>query len=98
MCGSLSAPGAVQVARCQDATEGPQPEGDELTASAPFVRLHEAVSELVGSDPDAGVLEFWAAAHGIASLMICRPDLGWDDDLGHAEHMFTALCRGWVGR
>ncbi|HMS76557.1 TetR/AcrR family transcriptional regulator [Gordonia sp. (in: high G+C Gram-positive bacteria)] len=95
---AVGAPALYRLLDARTPRKDHSPKGDELTASAPFVRLHEAVSELVGSDPDAGVLEFWAAAHGIASLMICRPDLGWDDDLGHAEHMFTALCRGMGGR
>ena len=46
-------------------------------------------------DVDDIVLEFWAAADGIASLMLTKPGLPWGDDLRHAENVLRSV---WLGR
>lgn len=97
---AVGAPALYRLLDGRTPRKGHAPVGDEVRAASAFTTLDEAVAGLAesgvlaGRDRAALVLELWAAAHGIASLMICRPDLGWDDDLSHAEHLFTALCRG----
>ncbi|MGV9482048.1 TetR/AcrR family transcriptional regulator [Gordonia aichiensis] len=73
---------------------------DEVLAASAFVRLTGTVSELA----DAGmfrddevrdvVLELWTTAHGLASLMIAKPGLGWGDDLAIAEQTLRSVCLG----
>ncbi|MFZ2240545.1 MAG: TetR/AcrR family transcriptional regulator [Gordonia amarae] len=97
---AVGAPALYRLLDGRAPRKGHSTKGDEVRAASAFGRLDEAVTRLVESgvfprrDPAALVLELWAAAHGIASLMICEPDLGWDDDLSHAEHLFAAVCRG----
>jgi AcrR family transcriptional regulator len=97
---AASAPALYRLLDVRTPGKGHGSKGDEALMTSAFVRFHEVVAELVESGgvtdraPGDLVLELWAAAHGIASLMIALPDLGWDTDLSHAEHMFTVLSRG----
>ncbi|MGV9824310.1 TetR/AcrR family transcriptional regulator [Gordonia sp. NPDC003429] len=73
---------------------------DEVLAVSAFVRFTGTVTEMA----DAGifgrdevhdvVLELWAAAHGVASLMITKPGLAWGADLALAERTLRSVCLG----
>ena len=47
-------------------------------------------------DPTPLVLELWAAAHGIASLLLAKPYLPWGDPMAAAERVLDAACAGHV--
>ncbi|MGC5247576.1 TetR/AcrR family transcriptional regulator [Gordonia sp. DT219] len=75
---------------------------DEILAASAFVHFSRTVGELAeaGMFPASQVadivLEWWSAAHGIASLMISKPSLNWGDDLARAETMLRSVCLGRV--
>ncbi|MGW6334456.1 TetR/AcrR family transcriptional regulator [Nocardia rhamnosiphila] len=48
------------------------------------------------ADPTPLVLELWAAAHGIASLLLAKPYLPWGDPMAVAERVLDAACFGHV--
>ncbi|MFT4199178.1 TetR/AcrR family transcriptional regulator [Gordonia sp. (in: high G+C Gram-positive bacteria)] len=92
---------------CHSGGDG-TPMVDEALRTAAFVRLAEAVRELVDlgwypdpastDDPDGYALqmalELWTVAHGAASLMIAKPDLPWGENLEVAEAVMRAGCLG----
>jgi hypothetical protein len=45
-------------------------------------------------DPIPVALEMWAAAHGIASLMIAKPFLPWGDKLATANNVLRSAALG----
>ncbi|MFI5715090.1 TetR/AcrR family transcriptional regulator [Nocardia sp. NPDC051750] len=47
-------------------------------------------------DPTPLVLELWAAAHGIASLLVAKPFLPWGDPMAMAARVLDAACAGHV--
>ncbi|MFD4403580.1 TetR/AcrR family transcriptional regulator [Nocardia sp. NPDC058499] len=47
-------------------------------------------------DPTPLVLELWAAAHGIASLLLAKPFLPWGDPMAVAARVLDAACAGHV--
>ncbi|MFI1464570.1 TetR/AcrR family transcriptional regulator [Nocardia carnea] len=47
-------------------------------------------------DPTPLVLELWAAAHGIASLLLAKPFLPWGDPMAVAGRVLDAACAGHV--
>lgn len=61
------------------------PDVDEVIRDGAFSRLLATVQECIdagiyaGPDPLPISLDFWAAAHGIASLVIAKPYLPWGD-------------------
>ena len=73
---------------------------DEVLAASAFVRFTGTVGELaeagVFRPAEVGdvVLELWTAAHGLASLMIAKPGLGWGDDFAIAEQTLRSVCLG----
>lgn len=73
---------------------------DEVLTARAYARPVAAITQLAddGMFPRSAiadvVLEIWAAAHGIASLMINKPDFGWGEDFEHARAMLRALCVG----
>ena len=73
---------------------------DEVLAASAFVRFTGTVSELADAGifgPDEVgdvVLELWTAAHGLASLMIAKPGLGWGDDFAIAAQTLRSICLG----
>jgi AcrR family transcriptional regulator len=79
----------------------PQPDVDEVLASSAFEHFNATVMECIeagifaAGDPVAITVELWAAAHGIASLMIAKPFLPWGDRRAVADRM---LCAAAVGR
>ncbi|NDK90257.1 TetR/AcrR family transcriptional regulator [Gordonia desulfuricans] len=75
---------------------------DMVLAASAFVRFTDTVTELADDglfDPDEiadVVLELWAAAHGVASLMIAKPVLDWGDEEQRATTLLRAACLGRV--
>ena len=75
---------------------------DEILTAAAYMRLSDSVQELADAGvldvADVGdiVLELWAAAHGIASLMISKPFLNWGDGLAVADGMLRSAFLGRV--
>ncbi|GAC51353.1 MULTISPECIES: TetR/AcrR family transcriptional regulator [Gordonia] len=73
---------------------------DQVLAASAYTRFVDTVTELADEglfgrdDVNDVVLELWAAAHGIASLMLSKPGLGWGDDFQRAESMLKAVCLG----
>jgi AcrR family transcriptional regulator len=63
----------------------PMPEVDRVLASSAFEHFNQTVVECMqagifrSGDPLPITLELWAAAHGIAALMITKPFLPWGD-------------------
>ncbi|MEE4022310.1 TetR/AcrR family transcriptional regulator [Gordonia sp. PKS22-38] len=95
---AIATPALYRIAFRQHAP-GPSKVDQVLSASA-FTRISATVTELAGegfypeSDVGEVVLELWAAAHGVASLMLAKPDLAWGDDLRLAETLLRAVCLG----
>ena len=82
-------------------TSGRHLKVDEVLAASAYTRFSGIVRELAeegmfaADDVDDIVLEFWAAADGIASLMLTKPGLPWGDALRHAENVLRSV---WLGR
>ena len=78
----------------------PQPDVDEVLASSAFVHFNATVTECMAAgvfapaDPLQVTLELWAAAHGIASLMIAKSYLPWGDKEAIADRV---LCSAAIG-
>jgi AcrR family transcriptional regulator len=47
-------------------------------------------------DPADVALKLWAAAHGVASLLVSRPFLPWGDIEEFADSVMTAACWGHI--
>jgi len=79
----------------------PRPNVDEVFATGAFAHFTETVVACMQAgifaavDPLPVTLELWAAAHGIAALMITKPFLPWGD---LEEVTDRALCAAAVGR
>lgn len=73
---------------------------DETLISSAFVHLQETVQELIDQkffppgDPVAPALQLWAAAHGVASLLITKPYLPWGDAETFTDNVLRAVCIG----
>jgi AcrR family transcriptional regulator len=78
----------------------PRPDVDEVLASGAFVHFRETVQECIdsgifaGDDPVPITLDLWAAAHGIAALLIAKPFLPWGDPDVVAERVLCAAALG----
>ncbi|MGN2634757.1 TetR/AcrR family transcriptional regulator [Nocardia takedensis] len=73
---------------------------DRVLTSGAFHLFTETIREcmdegtIAPGDPTPIVLEMWAAAHGIASLVIARPFLPWGVVERTAERVMAAACVG----
>ncbi|MFI5781295.1 TetR/AcrR family transcriptional regulator [Nocardia sp. NPDC051570] len=73
---------------------------DQVLGSAVFQRLSQTVREAMDSglltpgDPVPVMLQLWASAHGIVSLMIAKPFLPWGDPEEIADRVLGAACVG----
>jgi AcrR family transcriptional regulator len=73
---------------------------DETLISSAFVHLQETVQELIDQkffppgDSVAPALQLWAAAHGVASLLITKPYLPWGDAEAFTNNVLRAVCIG----
>lgn len=85
------------------ATAAPPERGrdfDETLISSAFVHLQETVQELMDQkffppgDPVAPALQLWAAAHGVASLLVTKPYLPWGDAEAFTDNVLRAVCIG----
>lgn len=100
---AVSTPVLYRIAFRQSAPRGPS-KVDEVLAASAFTRVAGTVGELAaeGFFPEEDVaevmLEFWAAAHGVASLMLAKPGLPWGDDLALAESLMRSVCLGRASR
>lgn len=83
-----------------DPVEQPKEEIDEMLHEAAFVHFHETVvlcleqGIFVGDDPLAIALELWTAAHGVAALLIAKPQLPWGDIEEFADRVLCAAALG----
>ena len=97
---AVATPVLYRVAFGKPTPEGHPSKVDEVLAASAYSRFVATVTELADLDVfDPAeiadiVLEFWAAAHGIASLMLAKPGLAWGDDFARAESMLTAMFLG----
>ncbi|WP_460697377.1 TetR/AcrR family transcriptional regulator [Nocardia thraciensis] len=96
---ALEHPGQYRVATA--ATSGPGPSAvDQVMSSGAFQRFSQTVraamdaGTIAAGDPLPVVLELWAAAHGIASLLITKPYLPWGDAEAIANRVLGAACVG----
>ncbi|MFF0451746.1 TetR/AcrR family transcriptional regulator [Nocardia africana] len=96
---ALRHPGQYRVATAAAPGEGPSAV-DLVLGSGAFQRFSRTVREAMDSgviapgDPMPLVLELWAAAHGIASLLIAKPHLPWGDAEAVADRVMAAACLG----
>jgi AcrR family transcriptional regulator len=73
---------------------------DAILGTAAFTHFLGTVSECMDAgiftpgDPLPIALELWAAAHGIASLLVAKPYLPWGDPEVVAEHVLRASAIG----
>ncbi|MGB3695836.1 MAG: TetR/AcrR family transcriptional regulator [Gordonia sp. (in: high G+C Gram-positive bacteria)] len=73
---------------------------DQVLLSSAFVHFTDTVEALMDAglvprgDTVQTVLQLWAAAHGVASLMIAKPGLPWGDGFALAESTLRAVCDG----
>ena len=47
-------------------------------------------------DPTRVALELWAAAHGVAALLIAKPYLPWGDVEVFTDRVLRAVCCGQI--
>jgi hypothetical protein len=86
------------------ATMGEWRSGSNIDAtldSSAFKHLRATVQKLMDDgvylpdDPTAAALEFWTAAHGVASMLIAKPHLPFGDAEAFADRV---LCSVFCGR
>jgi AcrR family transcriptional regulator len=77
-------------------------EVDEVLGSAAFTHFLATVRDCMDSgaftaaDPIPVAMQMWAAAHGIASLLIAKPYLPWGDPEAAADRVLKAACAGHI--
>jgi AcrR family transcriptional regulator len=82
----------------------PMPFVDEVMASSAFVHFNDTVIACIEAgifptgDPLPVTLDLWAAAHGIASLMIAKPFLPWGEVEAVADRALCAAALGHAAR
>lgn len=73
---------------------------DLVLQSSAFTQFADKVTAAIkiGYYPEGDVLplvlQLWAAAHGVAALMIAKPYLPWGDDFALAHSVLRAVCLG----
>jgi AcrR family transcriptional regulator len=73
---------------------------DDVLRDCAFAYLHRAVEECIeggffaDTDPLPIALELWSAAHGVASLVIAKPQLPWGDVEAFARSALNAALLG----
>lgn len=87
--------------RCVDDPAGQQSQLDQMLQESAFAHFMETVTACMDAgifapgDPLPVTLQLWAAAHGIAALMIAKPQLPWGDVEAAAD---PVLCAAALGR
>jgi len=70
--------------------------------SSAFVHMCNSVESLMAEgiyppgDARTAALELWTVAHGVASLLISRPDLPFGDAEEFADRVMSAVCCGHI--
>lgn len=79
----------------------PQPASaiDEMLATSAFEHFHRVVTDCIDAGVFAGdslliALDLWAAAHGIAALLIVKPELPWGTTEQAADRVLCAAALG----
>ncbi|MEP9382093.1 TetR/AcrR family transcriptional regulator [Nocardioides sp. KR10-350] len=78
----------------------PKKQIDEMLREAAFTHLNAAVAdavelgELVGPDTLSITFELWAAAHGVAALLIAKPELPVGDPMAFADRVLCTTALG----
>ena len=72
---------------------------DETLASSAFSHMFGTVSDCVADgtfvgDPLGITFELWAVAHGVASLLVAKPDLPWGDVDAFTDRVLCASALG----
>jgi AcrR family transcriptional regulator len=98
---ALDYPEQYRLAFLSTTSDGPSPV-DQVLSSGAVVRFTQTVLEAIDSgiitpgDPLPVVLELWAAAHGVATLLIAKPYLPWGDIDVFIDRVLGAACVGRV--
>jgi AcrR family transcriptional regulator len=80
----------------------PGSEVDVALNTSAFVHLRSAVETLMAEetypegDSTSYALELWAAAHGVAALLMSRPYLPWGNAEEFADRVLRAVCCGHI--
>ncbi|WP_024801072.1 TetR/AcrR family transcriptional regulator [Nocardia sp. BMG51109] len=96
---ALEHPAQYRVAMAATSDQGPRAV-DLVIGSGAFQRFSHTVREAMDAgtitpgDPLPVVLELWAAAHGVASLLIAKPYLPFGDAEEFASRVLGATCVG----
>jgi AcrR family transcriptional regulator len=78
----------------------PRPDVDLMLAQGCFVHFQEVVETLITNgtfeqgDTTLTTIELWASAHGIAALLVAKPDLPVGDPMAIADRVLTASAVG----
>lgn len=78
----------------------PRPDVDQMLAAGCFVHFQEVVGECIDTglfapgDLTLITIELWSAAHGIAALLVAKPDLPVGDPMVIADRVLTASAVG----
>ena len=78
----------------------PRPDVDLMLAQGCFVHFQEVVERCVAAglfapgDSVQLTIELWAAAHGIAALIVAKPDLPIGDPMEIADRVLAASAIG----
>ncbi|GAA1953825.1 TetR/AcrR family transcriptional regulator [Amycolatopsis minnesotensis] len=73
---------------------------DLVLQTTAFAHFHQTITECMDAgifakgDPTPVALDLWAAAHGIASLLIAKPYLPWGDVTEAADRVMRATAMG----
>jgi AcrR family transcriptional regulator len=75
---------------------------DVALNSSAFEHMRSAIEALMAEgvypagDPTSFVMELWAAAHGVAAMLISRPYLPWGEAEEFTDRVLTAMCAGHI--
>jgi len=75
---------------------------DVALNSSAFEHMRSAIEALMAEgvypagDSTAFVMELWAAAHGVAAMLISRPYLPWGDAEEFTDRVLRAMCAGHI--
>ncbi|MDT5019134.1 MAG: hypothetical protein QOD39_5294 [Mycobacterium sp.] len=78
----------------------PDSDIDVTLNNAAFRHMQNSVETLMAEgvfppgDSTTVALELWATAHGVAALLISKPDLPWGDAQEFADRVLRAVCIG----
>jgi AcrR family transcriptional regulator len=97
---ALKTPELYRIAVMGESREGS--DVDVSLNSSAFVHMRTTVEALIAEDIYAPgdattlALELWAAAHGVAAMLISRPYLPWGDAEGFTDRVLRSVCIGQI--